>query len=450
MARSIGAMLKKQSSLWIDDEPKRTKAAGDGTKGRKSDREKREAKESGNDKEKDKDKDKDREKDRDKDREKDRDKDEKNSSTAPASKVRLPTVHPLSLLLPLLVSPLLLLSRVLLVWPHSSRLLYLHFRLPLSIFLSPFLSPAHPTRPSSSSPIINPYTHLFDNRQPAEMTETVTETEGQTALHPLRAQHGAVSCIPPTGTRTPCPPTRLLGWREKVLSCKLIADIIIATTVVAVVAVVVVIRIMSTITITITSITIIAVVTTTVAVVVVIVTAIITTATWIWMTIIRAVIAVMTIWMRKKEITEKETIEKEIEGMTSETEIDLTEIRTPAKDKGRDRGRGQVKGKGTTHTNRVAEIVVVEGLDRVTLDPMEGMQIKTGQLILTTKIKIRIKIRRRIEWIRMIKIKTGIERRIKTEKKIRIKIRWKKEGRNLIRQRRARTEIPAIRRTKIK
>jgi hypothetical protein len=115
MARSIGAMLKKQSSLWIDDEPKRTKAAGDGTKGRKSDREKREAKESGNDKEKDKDKDKDREKDRDKDREKDRDKDEKNSSTAPASKVRLPTVHPLSLLLPLLVSPLLLLSRVLLV-----------------------------------------------------------------------------------------------------------------------------------------------------------------------------------------------------------------------------------------------------------------------------------------------------------------------------------------------
>jgi hypothetical protein len=40
MARSIGSMLKKQSALWIDDEPKKTKAAGDGTKGRKSDREK--------------------------------------------------------------------------------------------------------------------------------------------------------------------------------------------------------------------------------------------------------------------------------------------------------------------------------------------------------------------------------------------------------------------------
>jgi hypothetical protein len=108
MARSIGSMLKKQSALWIDDEPKKTKAAGDGTKGRKSDREKREAKESGNDKEKDKDKDKDREKDRDKDREKDRDKDEKNSSAAPPSKVRLLTGHPLSLPL-LLVLPILLL-----------------------------------------------------------------------------------------------------------------------------------------------------------------------------------------------------------------------------------------------------------------------------------------------------------------------------------------------------
>lgn len=107
-------MLKKQSALWIDDEPKKTKAAGDGTKGRKSDREKREAKESGNDKDKDKEKekekDKDREKDRDKDREKDRDKDDKNSSAAPPSKVRLLTGHPHSLLLPLLVSPLLLLS----------------------------------------------------------------------------------------------------------------------------------------------------------------------------------------------------------------------------------------------------------------------------------------------------------------------------------------------------
>jgi hypothetical protein len=108
MARSIGSMLKKQSALWIDDEPKKTKAAGDGSKARKSDREKREAKESGNDKDKDKDKDKEREKDRDKDREKDRDKDEKNSSAAP-SKVRLLTGHPLSLLLPLLASPLLLL-----------------------------------------------------------------------------------------------------------------------------------------------------------------------------------------------------------------------------------------------------------------------------------------------------------------------------------------------------
>ena len=108
-------MLKKQSALWIDDEPKKAKAAGDSTKGRKSDREKREAKESGNDKEKDKEKekDKDREKDRDKDREKDRDKDEKNSSAAPPSKVRLLTRHPLSLsLLPLLVSPLLLLSQL--------------------------------------------------------------------------------------------------------------------------------------------------------------------------------------------------------------------------------------------------------------------------------------------------------------------------------------------------
>ena len=38
-------MLKKQSALWIDDEPKKAKAAGDSTKGRKSDREKREAKE---------------------------------------------------------------------------------------------------------------------------------------------------------------------------------------------------------------------------------------------------------------------------------------------------------------------------------------------------------------------------------------------------------------------
>ena len=104
-------MLKKQSALWIDDEPKKTKAAGDGTKGRKADREKRDAKESGNDKEKDKEKekDKDREKDRDKDKEKDRDKDEKNSSAAPPSKVRLLTGHPLSLPLPLLLSLSLLL-----------------------------------------------------------------------------------------------------------------------------------------------------------------------------------------------------------------------------------------------------------------------------------------------------------------------------------------------------
>ena len=105
-------MLKKQSAQWIDDEPKKTKVAGDGSKGRKADKEKREAKESGNDK--DKEKDKDREKDRDKDREKDRDKDEKNSSAAPPSKVRLLTRHPLSLslLLPLLVSPFLLLSQL--------------------------------------------------------------------------------------------------------------------------------------------------------------------------------------------------------------------------------------------------------------------------------------------------------------------------------------------------
>lgn len=79
--------------------------------------------------------------------------------------------------------------------------------------------------------------------------------------------------------------------------------------------------------------------------------------------------------MIKKEIIEKETIEKEIEGVTSETETDLTEIRTPARvrDRGRGRDRGQVKGKGTTHTNRVVEIVVVEGLDRVTQEPMEDM-----------------------------------------------------------------------------
>ena len=77
--------------------------------------------------------------------------------------------------------------------------------------------------------------------------------------------------------------------------------------------------------------------------------------------------------MIRKEITEKEITEKEIEGVTSGTETDLTEIRTSAKGKGKGKGRDRGQVKGTTHTNRVVGIVVVEGLDRVTQDPMEGM-----------------------------------------------------------------------------
>ena len=100
-------MLKKQSGVWVDDEPKKTKVAattaavGD-NKGRKSDsRDKRDVKETGNDKDKDREKDREREreKDREKEKEREREKDDKNSSTAPPSKVCRITEHPLSLLL---------------------------------------------------------------------------------------------------------------------------------------------------------------------------------------------------------------------------------------------------------------------------------------------------------------------------------------------------------------
>ena len=79
--------------------------------------------------------------------------------------------------------------------------------------------------------------------------------------------------------------------------------------------------------------------------------------------------------MIKREITEKGIIEKETEGVTSGTETDQTETRTPVKAKGRDRVRDKDRGqiKGTTHTNRVVEIVVVEVLVRVTQELMEDM-----------------------------------------------------------------------------
>jgi hypothetical protein len=86
MARSLGALLKKQSSSWVDDEPKKAKAAGEGRakKGEKGEGSAREKKEKGEkdgniekvkgDRVKDKDKDKDKMKDRESDRETDREK----------------------------------------------------------------------------------------------------------------------------------------------------------------------------------------------------------------------------------------------------------------------------------------------------------------------------------------------------------------------------------------